>query len=64
MFWESIIMEILKKLTQAFGPSGQEKNILKLIEEMASPYADEIYSDALGNLIVHKKGNSKKTNDV
>lgn len=53
-------MEILKKLTNAFGPSGQEENILKIIEEMASPYADEIYSDALGNLIVHKKGCGKK----
>ena len=53
-------MEILKKLTNEFGPSGQEENILKTIEEMASPYADEIYTDVLGNLIVHKKGNSKK----
>ena len=53
-------MELLKKLTLSYGPSGREDNIRKTIEEIATPYADEIYSDALGNLIVHKKGNSKK----
>ena len=53
-------MELLKKLTLSYGPSGREDNIRKTIEELSAPYADEVYTDALGNLIVHKKGNGKK----
>ena len=53
-------MELLKKLTLCYGPSGREDNIRKIIEDIAKPYADEIKTDALGNLIVHKKGNGKK----
>ena len=46
--------EILEKLTQTFGPSGFESRIRETIREMAAPYADEIHTDALGNLIVRK----------
>ncbi len=51
---------LLKKLTQCFAPSGREGAIAELITNEAKAYADEIYTDALGNLIVHKKGNGKK----
>lgn len=53
-------MELLKKLALSYGPSGREDNIRNTIEELSAPYADEVYTDALGNLIVHKKGNGKK----
>lgn len=53
-------MDILKKLTQTYGPSGREDRIRKVIAEIASPFADEICTDALGNLIVRKKGLGKK----
>lgn len=53
-------MELLKKLALACGPSGREENIRKTIEEEITPYCDELYTDALGNLIAHKKGNGKK----
>ncbi len=53
-------MELLKKLCEAFGPSGCETEISAVIEEEMRPYADEIYSDNLGNLICHKKGTGKK----
>ena len=39
------------------GVSGFEKNVRERIEQEAKPYADEIYTDAIGNLIVLKKGN-------
>jgi len=53
-------MELLKKLTQTFSPSGNEKLIRSVIENEVKAYADEIYTDNMGNLIVHKKGNGKK----
>lgn len=48
--------ELLRKLTQAQGIAGFEKEVRKLIEEEAAPYADEMMTDAIGNLIVLKKG--------
>ena len=53
-------MDILKNLTKTYGPSGREDKIRNVIKEYALPYADEIYTDALGNLIARKKGSGKK----
>jgi len=54
---------LLKNLTEAFGVSGYEREIRELIKEEVKAYADEIIVDAIGNLIVLKKGvgeNKKK----
>lgn len=53
-------MELLKKLTEIYAPSGKEERISDFIAGELKPYADEIYTDSLGNLIVHKKGDGKK----
>jgi len=53
-------MELLKKLTQIYSPSGNESKIRDFIRDIVKSYADEVYDDNLGNLIVHKKGNGKK----
>ena len=53
-------MELLKKLCEAFGPSGCETEISEVIKKEMEGFADEIYSDNLGNLICHKKGTGKK----
>jgi len=53
-------MEILKKLVNAYGPSGREDIIRELIKDEITPYVDEVYTDTLGNLIAHKKGSGKK----
>ncbi len=53
-------MELLKKLTQTQGVSGNEKQISNLIYENAKEYCDKIKTDAMGNLIAHKNGNGKK----
>ena len=53
-------MELLKKLTEAVAPSGAEEAVGAVIEEAIRPYVDEVYTDALGNLIAHKKGTGKK----
>ena len=53
-------MEILRKLTQCDAPSGNEKPITELIASLTKDFADEIYTDVMGNLVVHKKGSGKK----
>jgi len=47
--------QLLKKLTETFGPSGYEENVRNLIRAEVESLADEIRVDALGNLIVRKK---------
>lgn len=54
------LVKTLETLCAAFGPSGQENEIAKVIEELAKPYADEITRDTMGNLTAHKKGSGPK----
>lgn len=49
-------MELLKKLTSAFGPSGYEDEVAEIIIEEIKDYVDEIRRDRLGNVIALKKG--------
>ena len=48
--------ELIKKLVEAYGPSGFEDGMRALIRPEIEPYVDEINVDALGNLIALKKG--------
>jgi endoglucanase len=50
------VKERIKKLVEAYGPSGQEGDVRSLIKQMVSDVADEVRTDALGNLIVLKRG--------
>ncbi|WP_425448653.1 M42 family metallopeptidase [Dethiothermospora halolimnae] len=52
--------KLLKKLVDAYSPSGNEMEIKEVIKEEIKEYVDEIKVDALGNLIARKKGNGKK----
>lgn len=52
--------ELLKRLMNTSGVSGREDKIRALIESEIKPYADEITTDNMGNLIARKKGNGKK----
>ncbi len=54
------LFELFKDLAGAFGPSGCEKGVAQRIAELVAPYADEVTTDIMGNLIVHKKGPGKK----
>ena len=47
---------LLEELTQVFGVAGFEGEVREIIRREAGPYADEIREDAMGNLIVLKKG--------
>lgn len=48
--------ELLQRLTQAFGVAGFETEVREMIRKEVEPYADEITEDAIGNLIVLKRG--------
>lgn len=52
--------ELIKELTEAYGPSGREEAVRKIIENKVKPMADKMEVDNLGNLIVHKKGPGKR----
>ena len=53
-------MELLQKLINAFGPSGNETAVRSLIMKEIKPYVDKMRVDGFGNLIVHKKGKGQK----
>jgi putative aminopeptidase FrvX len=50
------VKDLIKNLTETFGPSGFEGPIRELIRKEVEQYVDEIRVDALGNLICLKKG--------
>ncbi len=52
--------ELLAELTAAYGPSGREDGVRKLLAGLAKPFADEIRTDAMGNLICRRKGNGPR----
>ncbi|WP_026477888.1 M42 family metallopeptidase [Alkaliphilus transvaalensis] len=56
----TINKELVKKLCSTYSPSGNENRVREIIEAEVKGYVDEVYTDALGNLIAHKKGNGKK----
>lgn len=54
------LFEIFQKLNAAHGPSGDEAEIRNVIADLVRPYADDITSDTMGNLIVHKLGSGPR----
>ena len=55
-----MIWVLLERLTKCAAPSGRESALCDILKAESEKFADEVYTDALGNLIVHKKGNGKK----
>lgn len=52
--------ELLKKLSEAYGPSGREEQVAKLIRDEIQSHVDETYTDNMGNLYAVKKGSGAK----
>ena len=48
--------QLFKKLCTANGISGDENSVRELILSEITPFADDIKTDNLGNILVHKKG--------
>jgi endoglucanase len=53
------VNDLIKELTEAYGPSGHEHQIREIIRSKVEPHADEVRTDALGNLIAIRKGNGQ-----
>ena len=54
------MLTLLKTLCDVNSPSGCEGNLASLIKKEIESCDDEVWQDALGNLIVHKKGDGTK----
>jgi len=54
------LKELLKKLSETYGPSGREEQIAAVIRQELEGYVDEIFTDKMGNLCAVKKGSGTK----
>lgn len=54
------MFDLIKKLTGAFGVSGNEEDAREFIIAEIKDKVDEIYTDTLGNLIAVKKGKGRR----
>lgn len=54
-------IELLKKLSLVFAPSGCEDKAAQLIKEEAEKYADEIFEDRSGTLILKYSARAERT---
>lgn len=52
--------QLLQRLTNTYGPSGHEDAIRELIRKEVRGLADEVRTDALGNLIVRKRATAPR----
>lgn len=53
-------MELIRKLSSAFGPPGFEHEVRAVLTSLVKPLVDEVRVDALGNLIAVRNGTSPK----
>jgi putative aminopeptidase FrvX len=47
--------DLIKRLTEAYGPSGSEDKVMEIIKQEIGPYVDEIKTDKMGSVIAVKK---------
>lgn len=50
----------LEALCNLNGVSGDEGRVRRYIRDIAKEYADEVWTDAMGNLYAHRKGEGKR----
>lgn len=54
------LFDLIQALNRTHGPSGDEGGIREAIAVLARPYADEVSTDLMGNLIVRKRGSGPR----
>jgi putative aminopeptidase FrvX len=53
-------LDVLKRMTESFGPSGFERETIKIIKEYMKQYSDEIITDKLGSIVFVSKGDCER----
>ena len=53
-------IELLKELTEAHGVSGREDALRAIVRREMEPLVDDLRTDAMGNVIAHRKGSGPK----
>lgn len=53
---EEQLKDFLNRILIESSPSGSEEQVTNLFKNFVSPFVDEVYTDANGNCIAHKKG--------
>lgn len=59
-----MVAEILKELCALPGVSGSEDRVRAYIERRAKPFAEEIITDSMGNLLVRARGQRRPSRSV
>lgn len=47
---------LIKRLSEAYGPPGSEGPVREVVRDEVKNFVDQVRVDALGNLIVHRRG--------
>lgn len=55
------LYKLIKELSNAFGVSGYEEPVRKIIQKRIKPHVDSISTDRMGNLVCKKNGKDKDT---
>jgi len=53
-------LDLMKRMMEAFGPSGFEREVNALCKEYMEPYSDEVIVDKLGTVTFVAKGRSER----
>jgi endoglucanase len=53
-------LDLMKRLMEAFGPSGFEREASRVCKEYMAPYADEVIADRLGSVVFVAKGSAER----
>lgn len=53
-------IQLLERLCNAMSVSGGEREVREIVLEQVKPYADEVKIDALGNVLVTRKGKNSR----
>jgi len=56
--------ELIQRLTEAYGPSGNEGPVREVIKKEVRAYVDSIRTDVLGNLIAQRKAAGKRASGL